>query len=94
KSPQQEGELGRRTPPSFEQRVYAPQSVAAVVAELGAQGIDASAVLEGTGLAVAQLESHTTRISYRQLDGAIRNALRLSNDPAIALRAGLRMHVT
>ena len=94
KPPQHEGELGRRSPPSFEQRVYTPQSIAAIVAELGAQGIDASAALEGTGLAETQLDSHTTRISYRQLDGAIRNALRLSNDPAIALRAGLRMHVT
>lgn len=94
KTPQQEGEQGRRTPPSFDQRVYVPHSIAAVVAELGAQGIDASVALEGTGLSEAQLANHTTRISYRQLDGAIRNALRLSNDPAIALRAGLRMHVT
>lgn len=94
KSSPRESEQARRSPPSFDQRMYSPQSIAAVVAELDAQGIDAPAALEGSGLTRAELESHTTRISYRQLDIAIRNALRLSKDPAVALRAGLRMHVT
>lgn len=90
----QDGELVCRSPPSFEQRIYSPQSIAAIVAELGRQGVEASAALEGTGLAATQLDAHTTKISYRQLDVAIRNALCLSSDPAIALRAGQRMHIT
>ena len=80
--------------PSFEQRIYAPQSIAAIVAELAEQQHDAEEVLEGTHLAPAQLEIHTTKISYKQLDLVIRNALRLSREPGFALRAGLRMHVT
>lgn len=80
--------------PSFEQRIYAPQSIAAIVAELAEQQHDAEGVLEGTHLAPAQLEIHTTKISYKQLDLVIRNALRLSREPGFALRAGLRMHVT
>ncbi|NRF65937.1 AraC family transcriptional regulator [Aquincola sp. S2] len=78
----------------FERRIYWPHSIAAIVAELAGQGIDAAAALEGTGLAASQLGAPTTRTSYRQLDTVVRNALRLSSDPATALRAGLRMHVT
>lgn len=88
------GEQFSRSPSGFNLRLYGPQSIAAFVAELREQGIDASATLEGTHLAEPQLESHTTKISYRQLDRVLRNALRLSSDPAIALRAGRRMHVT
>jgi len=90
----QHAELGLRSPPGFEERIYWPHSIAAIVAELTKQGIDAQAALEGTGLTASQLDAYTTKISYRQLDIAIRNALRLSSDPAIALRAGQRMHVT
>jgi AraC-like DNA-binding protein len=80
--------------PGFAQRIFPPHSIAAIAAELREQGIDPSGVLEGTRLGIAQLESHTTRISYRQLDTVIRNALRLAREPAIALRSGARMHVT
>jgi AraC-like DNA-binding protein len=83
-----------RSPPSYEQCIFPPRVLAAVVAELREQGVDASASLEGSGITASQLEDHTTRISYRQLDIVIRNALRFSNDPGIALRAGLRMHST
>jgi AraC-like DNA-binding protein len=84
----------RRSPASFEQRIYSPHSIAAIVSELDKQGIAAPAALEGTRLTALQLETHTTRISYRQLDAVVRNALRLSNDPAIGLHAGRRMHIT
>jgi hypothetical protein len=81
-------------PKSASKVADSPHSIAAIVAELAGQGINASGVLEGAGLTSSQIDAHTTRISYRHLDIVIRNALRLSNDPAIALRAGLRMHVT
>ena len=63
--------------PGFEQRIYSPHTIAAIAAELGEQGINIAAVLEGTGLATAQLEQPMTKISYRQLDAVIRNALRV-----------------
>jgi AraC-like DNA-binding protein len=90
----QDVELLRQSRPGFEQKRYSPHSIAAIVAELGRQGIDAATALEGTGLSREQIDAHTTKISYRQLDKVIRNALRLSKDPAIGLRAGQRMHVT
>ncbi len=83
-----------KSPPNFEQRIYSPHTIAAVAAELEGQGVAPAELLEGTGLTVPQLSRHTTKISYRQLDKIIRNAIDLSNDPAAALRAGLRMHVT
>lgn len=91
---QQGGEPASRTSSNFEQRIYAPQTIAAIVAELAAQGHAASAALDGTGLTEAQLGLHTTKVSYRQLDRVVRNALGLTDDPAIALRVGQRMHVT
>jgi len=94
KHSQQGSELARRSPPGYEQRVYAPHSIAAIVAELVKEGVEATVVLEGAGLTNSQLNVPRTRISYRQLDIVIRNALRLARDPAIALRAGLRMHIT
>jgi AraC-like DNA-binding protein len=81
-------------PPDFDRQVYPAQAIAAIVAELGHQGVQASVALAGTGLDEAQLNVHTTRISYRQIDIVVRNTLRLSKDPRIALRAGQRMHVT
>ena len=78
----------------FEQRMYSPHSIAAIVAELAGQQCSAEEVLDGTNLSIGQLDNHTTRVSYRQLDRVIRNAQRLSADPTLALRAGQRMHVT
>lgn len=74
--------------------MFSVHVIAAIVSELSMQGIEASAALEGTGLAESQLEIHATKSSYRQLDLVMRNALALSNDTAIALRAGRRLHVT
>jgi AraC-like DNA-binding protein len=84
----------QRRSPSFERCIYSPHSIAAIVAELAEQSIDPSSVLEGTNLVQSQLDSHTTKISYRQLDLVIKRTLQLTKDPAIALRAGERMHVT
>lgn len=91
---QQDSEPACRSRPDFVRRVYSPQIIAAITSELGRQGVQALEVLDGTGLSESQIDAHTTRISYSQLDTVIRNALRLSNDPAIALRAGQRTRVT
>jgi AraC-like DNA-binding protein len=94
KQVRQSNEQTSRSPPDCEQRIFSTHILAAVVAELCRQGVDASAALEGTGITASQLDAHTTRISYGQLYIVTRNALRLSIDPAIALRAGKRMRVT
>ena len=94
KSQKPDDESRCQSRPDFVRRIYSPHSIAAIVAELNTQGVDASETLDGTGLGRPQLEVHTTQISYWHLDRVIRNALRLSKDSAVALRAGQRMHVT
>jgi AraC-like DNA-binding protein len=83
-----------RSPPDFEPRVYTPQRIAAVVATLAEDGVAAAEVLRGSGVGEAELHTPATRISYAQVVTVFRNALRLSRDPAVALRAGARMHIT
>src|SRR3954452_18701636 len=90
---QQDG-VSRTLSPDFVQCIYSPHSIAAIVSEISAQGLDGGRVLDGTGLDPAKLDMHTTQVSYQQLDRVIRNTVRLSKDPAVALRAGQRMHVT
>jgi AraC-like DNA-binding protein len=82
------------TLPDLNQRLYPVQKLAAVVGALGEEGVLALEVLKGSGLTPADLQSTSTRISYSQTIIVFTNALRLSKDPAIALRAGRRMHVT
>lgn len=79
---------------SLDEKVYPAHKLAALVGVLVDDGVTAAEALAGTGLAESRLHAAGTRISYRQLLAAFRNALRLSPDPAIGLRAGQRMHVT
>ena len=83
-----------RSPPSLEHRIYPTHRVAAIVAVLAQNGIPAADALSGSGIAESRLLAPATRISYRQILTVFRNALRLSPDPALALRAGQRMHLT
>jgi AraC-like DNA-binding protein len=82
-----------RPSPSLVQRVHPAQRIVAVVAALGEDGIPSSRALAGTGLKSADLKMTFTRISYKQLETVFRNAIHLSKDPAIAFRAGQRMHI-
>jgi hypothetical protein len=82
-----------RPSPNFVQRVHTAHRIAAVVAVLGEERITKSRALAGTGLKGRELEAPATRVSYRQMETVFRNAIRLSKDPAIAFRAGQRMHI-
>jgi AraC-like DNA-binding protein len=82
-----------RPTPNLVQRIHLTQRIAAVVDVLEEEGISSSRTLTGTSLKSADLRSPDTRVSYRQVETVFRNATRLSNDPAIAFRAGQRMHV-
>jgi AraC-like DNA-binding protein len=79
--------------PNLVQCLYTPQRIAAVVAVLAEDGISASRALSGTNLRSADLKDPATRVSYQQVETVFRNAIQLSQDPAIAFRAGERMHV-
>jgi AraC-like DNA-binding protein len=75
------------------QHVHPVQRIAAVVAVLGEEGISVSRALAGSGLRGGDLKAATTRVSYQQVKAVFRNAIQFSRDPAIAFRAGQRMHV-
>jgi AraC-like DNA-binding protein len=83
-----------RPSPNRVQRIHTAQRIAAVVDALGEEGISAPRALHGTALKRADLKSPGTRVSYQQVETVFRNASRLSKDPAIAFRAGQRMHIT
>ncbi|MFT3812587.1 MAG: AraC family transcriptional regulator [Acidovorax sp.] len=78
----------------FSQRIYPAHKLAAVVNASVQAGVEATALLSGSGLTERQLRSAATRISYAQMVAVFRNALRLSPDPLFALRAGQTMRVT
>lgn len=80
--------------PDFDQRIYLPQRIIAIVEALAEEQIGADQALEGSGLKPRDLEKVALRISYRQVIAVFRNALRWSRNPAIALNAGQRMHIT
>jgi AraC-like DNA-binding protein len=80
--------------PDFDQRLYSPQKLAAVVSTLAEDGVPASEVLAGSDLTPADFISATARISYRQMIAVYNNAIRLSKDPALGFRVGRRMHLT
>ena len=80
--------------PDFEPRVYTPQRIAAVVDTLADDGIAPAQALDGSGIDEAVLRAPDTRVSYAQVATVFRNALALTCDPALALRAGARMHMT
>lgn len=84
----------QRSPPSFENRVYPAHKVAALISVLVEKGVPAAESLAGSGIAASRLRVPSTRISYKQMLAVFRNALRLTPDPAVALLAGQRMHVT
>lgn len=73
-------------------RAYPAIPIAQVVAVLAEQGVAAAQVLAGSGLQESELRDPALRLSTRQWLQVYSQALRLSRDPELALRAGSRMH--
>lgn len=59
-----------------------------------AQGADRDALLENVGITAAVLEQPDARISYEQFNTLERNAIRLTKDPALALRWGRAIYAS
>jgi AraC-like DNA-binding protein len=57
------------------------------------QGAERAALLEGTGISEAMLESPDARISYLQFGQLVRNALALTKNPGLGLDVGRRVHL-
>jgi AraC-like DNA-binding protein len=78
----------------WEERVYPVAKIAVVIEGLAAEGVLASAALQGAEIVPNELRSPTTLVSITQVIQAYRNAMRLSRDPNFAFLSGLRTHVS
>lgn len=91
---QQEESAGmERAFPGIDDRIDPPHKMAVLIDILAEEGIAPAAALAGTGIEPEQAHSPATRISARQLLTVCGNALRLSQDPGIAFKAGKRIHI-
>jgi len=78
----------------MDERVYPPFKVAFLVGLLQEERVAPAETLRDSGLEAESIMLPTARISLRQLLTVFENVLRLSTDPAIALRAGRCMHIS
>ncbi|CAN5214526.1 AraC family transcriptional regulator [soil metagenome] len=82
-----------RPAPNIDRQVYPAHIVAVLVGVLADDGTPLAESLRGSGIEPATLHSAATRLSQRQMTAVFRNALALSDDPLLGLRAGARMHI-
>jgi AraC-like DNA-binding protein len=80
--------------PLFNERIYAPYKIAALVEVLSEQGISAAQSLKGSGVGEDQIQDATTLTSVRQYATVCGNAVSLSQDPATPFRTGARLHLS
>lgn len=80
--------------PDIDDRIEPPHKLAVLVDILAEEGIAAEQVLAGSGIDARQVLLPATRVSARQLLTVCGNALRLSKDPGVAMKAGKRIHIT
>jgi AraC-like DNA-binding protein len=76
------------------ERIYSAAKIAAIVDALAAEGVSASAALEGVGVSHDALNSPPTRVALDQIIECYHNAARLTRDPHFALHLGLKVHVS
>jgi AraC-like DNA-binding protein len=70
------------------------QHPSVLVDEAIAQGADRESLLAGTGISESMLGSADARISYLQFGMLTRNALNLTQNPALGLDFGQRIHLS
>lgn len=84
----------RSRPPRYNERIYAPYKIAALVEVLAEQGIPPSLSLQGTGVDETRIYDATALTSIRQYVDVCGNALALSADPATPFLTGSRLHLS
>jgi len=80
--------------PLFNERIYAPYKIAALVEVLGEQGIAAADSLRGSGVQEHQIYDATVLTSVRQYAAVCGNAVALSQDPATPFKTGACLHLS
>jgi AraC-like DNA-binding protein len=76
-----------------DQRVYPAHVIEVLVRVLADEGVAPARSLQHSGIDEGLLSHPGLRVSERQWLSVFESALALSNDPALAFRAGSRMHV-
>ncbi|GAA0779158.1 ornithine utilization transcriptional regulator OruR [Castellaniella ginsengisoli] len=84
----------RHRPPTYNERIYAPYKIAALVEVLAEQGIPPQRSLQGTGVAEGGIYDATALTSIRQYVEVCGNALALGADPATPFLTGARLHLS
>src|SRR5690606_37488031 len=84
----------RSRPPRYNERIYAPYKIAALVEVLAEQGIPPSLSLQGTGVDETRIYDATALTSIRQYVDVCGNALALSADTATPFLTGSRLHLS
>lgn len=77
-----------------DERIHPPYKIANLVAAAADEGLDAAALLDGTGLDVASLDDAERKTSSRQFALACRNAIALGASAELPFRMGQRMRVS
>lgn len=80
--------------PDIDDRIEPPHKIAALAELLREEGVAVPKLLKGSGIDPEALYAPATRVASRQLLAVYDNALRLSHDPGIAIKAGKRIRIT
>ena len=80
--------------PGLDDRIHRLYKVGVLVESLAAAGVPAADGLAGSGIDAAALGDASALVSLRQLLTVYANVQRLSPDPGLALRSGMRIHIT
>jgi AraC-like DNA-binding protein len=80
--------------PGLDDRIHRLYKVGVLVESLAVAGVPAAEGLAGSGIDVAALGDASALVSLRQLLAVYANVQRLSPDPGLALRSGMRIRIT
>lgn len=80
--------------PRFNERIYAPYKIAALVEVLSEQGIAVADSLKGSGVDEDHIYDATALTLVHQYATVCGNAVSLSNDPATPFKTGARLHLS
>lgn len=80
--------------PLFNEKIYSPYKIAALVEVLSEQGISPADTLRGSGVEEEKIYDATALTSVRQYATVCGNALSLSKDAATPFKTGSRLHLS
>jgi len=86
--------LKMSTKPWINEKIYAPYKIAALVETLRELKVPSQMVLQGTGLAPADVDDPKTLTSVGQYLTACRNAVRAAKNPKTPFLVGQKMHLS